>query len=221
MSDEKVAVGAAGTAAKRIELEPTDDIHVGAGGTLVVPEEDIAAGIVEGEDMNIAAQLPKRIRKPNRREWVMLRRDSELQTRLLIHKPNPESMDVEHYYVAMGLRLPIMSELKAVRVFQYWSLTTKMHELWVINVNPDNRWYESLNQLLRQDEAFFEVNAVRIMSDKEASLYHVRHKPVEIDVTWPKASTQELLGEALGAGRFITSVDHPVYADLVAGTELA
>lgn len=213
--------GAADIVANTNEAEQTDTIQVGAGGTLVVPQEDIGADIVDGTDMGIAGMLPKRIRKPGRREWIKVRRNSELQTRLLIHRPNPEAMDIEHYYVDKDLRLPIAEELKSVRVFQYYSLSSTSHGLWVINVNPDNRWYESLNVLLRQDAGFFDTNAVRIVSDKAAGLYHVKFKPVDIEVTWPDATTQELLGEALGANRFITTPDHPVYVELTDGKDLS
>jgi len=207
-------------AAVKVEAEVDETIHVGAGGTLVVPREDIGAGIVEGVDLDIASKLPIRIRKPGRREFVKVNRGAELQTRLLHHRPNPEAMDVEHYYVSMDLRPPIIEELKGVRVFPYWSLATKTHALWVVNVNPDNRWYESLNLLFQQGDEFFKNNAVRIVSDKIAGLYHVKFRAVDVEVVWPDASTEELLGEALGHDHFITSPDHPVYADLVAGTEL-
>lgn len=208
-------------AAGTIEAETVDKINVGAGGTLIVPREDIGEGIDEGTSMDIAEGLPKRIHKPGRRDWVKLNRESELTTKLLIHRPNPDSMDVEHYYVAPGIRLPIVDELRAVRVFQYYSLGSKTHGLWVVNVNPENRWYESLGILLRQPNEFFVKNVIRIVSDKEAGYYKVKYRSVDIQVKWPEATTQQLLGEALGPGRFISSVDHPVYADLVAGKELS
>jgi hypothetical protein len=209
--------------------EADDTIRVGAGGKLVVPREAPDDLGDDGEELDLASALVKKVRKPNRREWIVLRRDSELPTRLLLHKPKADGIEVEHYYVDRKLRGPIRDELKEVRVFQFYSVTARAHALWVVNVNPDNSWYESLQQFLRQPAKFFEEKAFRVISDKDNSRYRVRHKDrrdesfngTAAHVAWPSKSTDELLGEALGAGRFITSPDHPLYRDLTGGVELA
>jgi hypothetical protein len=73
---------------------------------------------------------------------------------------------------------------------------------------------------LKQPPEFFKNNAVRIISDKARGDYRVKFKPATEAVIWPEKPTSELLGEALGVDRFITSVAHPIYADLIAGSEL-
>jgi hypothetical protein len=88
-------------------------------------------------------------------------------------------------------------------------------------VTVDNSWYESLVPLFGLPAEFFEANAVRVLSDKENSRYRVKHKPLPAPVTWPRKPTQELLGDALGLDRFITTPDHPIYRDLIEGVELA
>ncbi len=198
-----------------------ETIRVAAGGKLIVPREDIGADIIDDAELDLAGMLAQKVRKPGRREWIALNPASELTTRLLLHKPKADGIEVEHYYVARGLRAPIHDELKDVRVFVYFSYTTKAHALWIVNVTIDNSWYESLQTLFQQPAGFFEANAVRVLSDKDNARYRVKHKPLPGPVTWPTRSTEELLGEALGHERFIMTADHPIYRDLVEGIELA
>jgi hypothetical protein len=200
--------------------EPEDTIRVAAGGKLVVPREDFDDGLDDGAELDLVGSQPMKVRKPHRRDWIALSRKSELPTRLLVHKPKADDIDVEHYYVDPSLRGPISDELKQVRVFVYYSFRSKIFGLWIINVTPDNSWYECLVQLLQRPEEFFASRAVRVISDKPNSRYRVRHKPLPSDVAWPRKETGELLAEALGPERFIRSKDHPLYRDLVEGEEL-
>lgn len=204
----------------QIEREVDDDIHVGAGGPLIVPREDIEAGIDVGEDLDLAAMQSKKIRKPHRREFVSLNAASELRTNLLLHKPKADGIETEYYYVSPSLRTPIKRELKPCRVYVFYSWLTKMHALWVVHVTPENSWYESLQTVLKQNSEFFVERAIRVMSDKEKSRYEVRHKAASGPVVWPTKSTSELLGEAIGPDKFITSAAHPLYRDLTDGVDL-
>jgi hypothetical protein len=191
---------------------------------LIVPREDLDAGIIDGEELDLAAVQAKEIRKPDRREWFVLNRASELPTRLLLHKPTPDGYEVEHYYVAKSLRGPIIDELKEVRVFICYSCKAQNHFLWVVNVTPDNLWYETLDKLLQHPVEFFATRKFRIYSPRKPAKqdgYRVKVLPLTETVVWPGKSTDVLLGEALGPGRLITSVDHPLYRDLIAGEDLA
>ena len=211
---------AAGESLPTIHPEPDAGIRVGAGGALEVPREDLGAGIDDEAELDLAGMAAQKVRKPGRREWVALNPALELPTRLLLHKPNPDGIEVEHYYVTPGLRAPIRDELKVVRVFPFYSFLTKTHALWIVTVTPENSWYESLVPLFQQPPEFFSGYAVRVVSDKPSSRYRVKYKPLPGPVTWPDKATQLWLGEALGASRFITSPDHPLYADLTEGDEL-
>ncbi len=173
-----------------------------------------------GEEMDLQELQAKKIRKPSRREWVALKRDSELPTRLLLHKPKPDAIDTEYYFVVEQLRGPIYDELKEVRVFVYFSFTSKTHALWIANVTIDNSWYESLQPLFQQPASFFTENAIRVKSVRPESRNQIRYKPLPHAPTWPQKSTEELLGEALGEEHFINSPDHPIYRDLIDGAEL-
>lgn len=217
----RVAIGGAGSVAPTIERVPHEEpIRVGAGGTLVVPREDIGAEIDEGSELDLAAMIAKKHRKPGRREWIALNPASELPTRMLLHKPKADGMDVDYYYVDPALRGPIRDELKDVRVFVYYSFTTRAHALWIVNVTLENTWYESVAAFLQKPADFFAKNAIKVMSDKDNSRYRVRFKPLPAHVAWPAMSTSQLLGEAIGPSRFITTPDHPLYLDLTEGTEL-
>ena len=98
--------------------------------------------------------------------------------------------------------------------------TARTYGLYLVNVTPENSWYESLQTLLRQPTQFFQQNAIRIVSDKVNSRYRVRFKPMRDPVSWPDQDTSTLLGEALGPDRFIRSHDHPLYRELIEGVEL-
>lgn len=174
----------------------------------------------EGSDLDLAASLAKKIRKPHRREWVVINPKPELTTRLLIHKSKADGMDTEHYFVSPDLRVPIWDELRAVRVFNFYSLSARMHALWVVNMTSGNPWYESLAALFRQPQSFFRGNQIRVIADKPHGLYKVKYKPCDVEVLWPEQSTEDMLGEALGPDRFITTDGHPLYEDLTSGKEL-
>jgi hypothetical protein len=203
-----------------IDRSPVEEIRVGAGGTLVVPREDLGADIDGSSELDIAGMLARKIRKPDRREWIALNPGSELPTRMLLHKPKADGFEVEFYYVHPKLRDPIRDELKDVRVFVYYSLATKVHALWIVPVTPGNGWYESLALLFQQPAEFSAQNAIRVVSDRDNARNRVKYKPLPIRVVWPTKTTSELLGEAIGASHFITAPDHPLYRDLIEGTEL-
>jgi hypothetical protein len=204
-----------------IDRIPVEEIRVGAGGPLVVPREDLGADIDGAGELDLAGMLAQKIRKPDRREWIALNPASELPTRLLLHKPKPDGFEVEYYYVEPKLRDPIRDELKDVRVFVYYSFATKAHALWIVAVTPGNSWYESLALLFQQSADFFDQNAIRVVSDRGNSRNRVKYRPMSACVAWPAKSTNELLGEAIGASHFITTPDHPLYRDLIEGTELS
>src|SRR5262249_28521406 len=99
---------------------------------------------------------------------------------------------------------------------------TRAHALWVVHVTLDNPWYESLQEkLFRQPTEFFEQSEVRVYSDKDLGRYRVRRRPrSDAAVAWPDRPTGELLYEALGPSRVITTADHPLYRELVSGEEV-
>lgn len=218
---EQGEIGGAELTAPIIERVTSEEpIRVGAGGTLVVPREDFDADIDEGSELDLAGMLAQKTRRPHRREWFALNPSSELPTRMLLHKPKADGMDVDYYYVDPALRGPIRDELKDVRVFVYYSFTTRAHALWIVNVTLENTWYESVAAFLQKPADFFAENAIKVMSDKGNSRYRVRFKPLPAHVAWPAKATSQLLGEAIGPSRFITTPDHPLYLDLTEGTEL-
>lgn len=203
-----------------IESEPKDAINVGAGGKLEVPREDLDVDLDDGAEIDLINLQSKKIRKPGRREWIILNRASEWVTRMLLHKERPDAIETEYYYVDKSLRDRIHDELKEVRFFPYYSLNAKTFALLPVHVTADNSWYECIAQLFKQPVEFFSQNAIRIMSDKANSRYRVKYKSADNKIVWPTKTTGELLGEAIGADKFIRSADHPIYRDLVDGLEL-
>ena len=203
-----------------IEAEPLDTIHVGAGGKLIVPREDIDADLDDGEEIDLVSDQAVKIHKPSRREWIAIFPLLELPVRMLLHKAKPDAIETDHYYVVPLLRGPITEELKDVRVFPYYSFARKAYALLIVNVTPGNSWYESMATLLRKPAEFFAQSAIRIMSDKLHDRYRVLAKAMPCQVAAPTKPTGELLGEALGPDHIITSSGHPIYLELIEGTEI-
>jgi hypothetical protein len=198
-----------------------EKIDVGAGGILSIPREEIEYGDDEEEE-EVGGSLV-RIRKPGRREYFIMGPARELPVRLLVHKPKgPDTMDEELYYVVPQLRKGIGDELKSARVFLCYSVTARQFWLWVVKVTIDNSWYSSLqDKLLRHPPEFFRAFEVRVKSDKDASCYRVFKRTRSVQsIPWPDRPLNDLLAEALGASKIITSPDHPLYADLMSGEEV-
>jgi len=207
------------TLPRGVESVSADAIYVGAGGKLVVPNESLNADIDDGEEIDSIEILAK-IRKPYRLEWIALKRDSELITQMLLHKPHPAAIETDYYFIDEPLRGPIKDELKKLRVFLFYSLPARTFGFWAINIALSNSWYESVATLLKRSPEFFAQNAVRVYSDRANQVYRAKSKTLSIDVAWPAKTTGELLGEALGPDRFIRSAEHPIYRQLVEGADL-
>ena len=75
---------------------------------------------------------------------------------------------------------------------------------------------------LEQAPAFYDSHLIRIISHRLAGKYRRKQKPANVAALyqWPDRPTAELLGEALGADHFVTATSHPVYRQLVEGTDL-
>jgi hypothetical protein len=216
----------------RAEAQPQEDaptipheqldekITPGAGGTLSIPREETGDEDLGEEELGGASV---KIRKPGRREFIILNPTLEWPAKLIVHKPKGEdSADEEFYYVTPELRSKIKGELKGFRVFLYHSVIAHCFGLWLVKVTLDNRWYESLQDLLfRQPPEFFDKYEVRVFSDKALARYRVRRRPRTVQtVRWPDRPIGDLLGEALGPGRIIRTTDHPLYQDLTSGEEV-
>lgn len=202
----------------RIEREADDLINVGAGGKLIVPREHLDAGLDDGEEVSLGS--PLKIRKPGPHEWVILRRESELGTRLLVYKDDPESLRPEFYYVAPELRSLIKEQLRFVRVLLFFSPKRRTFGLWIIKTTPGISWCENLAELLKKPPEYFAANVIRVIPDKAERRDRIRAKPWTATVNWPQQPMEELLGEALGPSRIITSADHPIYRELTEGEEV-
>jgi hypothetical protein len=200
--------------------EIDEEITPGAGGTLSIPREETGEEDSGEEELGGASV---KIRKPGRREFIIMNSALEWPAKLIVHKPKGEgSADEEYYYVAPELRSKIEGELKGVRVFLYYSVIAHCCGLWLVKVTLDNRWYESLqDRLFRQPPEFFDKYEVRVYSDKAADRYRVKRRARTVQtVRWPDRPIGDLLGEALGPGRIIRTPDHPLYQDLTSGEEV-
>lgn len=195
-------------------------IRVGAGGPLSVPREDL--GLDHSSDLDFGAYQPAPVRRPGRLEWIALKPAISLETRLLPLASGPGGMDKTWYYVDPDLRGPIREEIRDCLVHPFYSELHRSLFLWIVTINEGNAWYESLRPALEQPESFYDSHFVRIISSRLAGRYKCKQRPANVAnlYQWPNRLVTELLGEALGPDNFITSVDHPVYRELVAGQDL-
>jgi hypothetical protein len=197
----------------KAEIEPANTTP------LIIPRASIADDADVGSDMDseLNELREKRLRKPARREWIVLNVETEYPVRLLIHKPQSDSPETLYYYVAPELQGAIRDELKLVRLFLYWSTMTEQFSLWPVNVTEGNSWYESISPLFKNyDQTFFDSHEIKIVPSKELSRYKVRKRPVEETIEWPSRPMEEIVSEAFG-DMLVTEPTHEVYADLVAG----
>jgi hypothetical protein len=185
---------------------------------LIVPREDINAEITPSEEL--VSRDSVKIRKITKVRWFGLNRASELTTRLLVHKANPDSFDEDNYFVNPSLRHNVQDAMHDVRVFVIYSLAAKAYGLWIVKVIPGLSWYESLEPILSLPVSYFKEHEIRIKADRSNSRYRVFHRPAKAAIEWLPQTTEELLGAALGEDHFIRSESHPVYSDLTGGQEL-
>ena len=156
-------------------------------------------------EVDFAKCSTSKLQKPGRREWIVLNKASEYQTRLLVHSPGKDDIEKHHYWVHPNLRAPVIrEELKGHRIFLYYSTRARTFRLWPMPVTEGNSWYESLVSLLAFDEDWFRSHEIKVIPDKSESEYRVRQRPVTKEITWPGKSVDELLAEAIGPDRIIT-----------------
>jgi hypothetical protein len=193
--------------------------------SLVVPAEEIGVDR-GGEDLDFSAQMLPSIRKPDRTEWFTFDPTDPLLvhlTRLLAVQTGPGGFESRYFYVDPVLRRPIFEQIRDVQVVLFWSLRDKRWGLWIVNVNPDNGWYQSLAPFLGQPSEFYLDRKFRIESDRSSGRYRIWGDKLPDTVKLPVRPTRpvpELLGAALGPQGFIRSADHPIYQQLIAGEEL-
>ena len=196
----------------------SEEIKVGAIGKLVVPREEYSILDDDGDELDLGGGI--KIRRPRRREWIVINKQAEMLTKLILYKENEDDMDTRFLYVEPKLRAAIREELKDVRIIPYYSIKAQRNYLWDVPVTLENSWYESKSKLLKQPDSFFQTTMIRIMSDMDNHKIRVKAKPLDKKITWPTETTEALLGEAIGEDNFIRDMSHPIYQELISGVEL-
>jgi hypothetical protein len=209
-----------------IEPEPAQDdkIRVGAGQKLHIPREACDDDDDDADEEEVVGAVVK-IRKPGRRERILLDPTRQMVVKLLPHKPGGEdTIEEVYYYVPKGdLRDGLSGELKSVRVSLYYALKARRFRLWLVKISPGNDWYDSLSEkVFKQPPGDILKHTWKIASDRVNGFYRVKRRPIRPDetVTWPDRTVEELLGEAIGRDHVISSPDHELYDDLVSGEEV-
>jgi hypothetical protein len=134
-----------------VSAVPPEDgaaINVGQIGLLVVPAEDIGAD--DGQDIDFSAQMTPPVRKPEQYEKFSVYPDLVLTTRLLIVRSGAGGLDVKFYYVQPNLRGPVNGGMRDALAIPCWSHRDKRWFVWILNHNPGNTWFDSVQPLLQQ-----------------------------------------------------------------------
>jgi hypothetical protein len=189
------------------------------GELLDIPEVDLDEG--DEEDIGELGGKPI-IANPPRRTWLILNPANFSTAKLLAHKEKEDDVKTDWYYVALHLQKAVRDELVTVRVIPYISVRTRICRLWVRAMTVGNSWYESLQgKIFCQPPEFFEQFELRVKSYRPENAYIVSKRTRTVrDVTWPAEKTNDLLKHALGTERMIADESHPLYQDLVSGTEV-
>jgi hypothetical protein len=210
----------------RIESESAEDdeIHVGAGPKLRIPREDCDDDDDDDGEEEVVGTVIK-IRKPGRRERILLDPTMQMTVKLLVHKPGGEdTIKEEYFYVPKGdLRDDISDELKSVRVVLYFAIKARRFRLWLVKITPGNDFYDSLlDKLFKQPAEVILRHSWKAAADLASGIYRVRKRRLRPNETavWPDRPMEDILGEALGQDHVISSPDHELYDDIVSGEEV-
>jgi len=224
------ALGANGTVTNG-GVNPNPNVSTGAAsaptgivsesdGRLIVHEEAPDA-ISTGEELG-GPNARVRFRWPDRLEWIKAAFARSFTSNMLVVKA-PGAMEKQYFFVDQKLRDRIDAELKHVRIIPIYSLAGGHISLWPVEIPPPtgkNEWFDRLGKLLRKPPEFFPDKKLRVYWDHASKIYRVKVLPDSTPVAWPEKDTRELAGEALGEEAFVRTEDHPIFTDLVAGTEL-
>jgi len=195
-------------------------IKLGTGGPLVVPRESLE--LDSSTDLDFGAYQLAPVRRPGRLEWIALKPERVLETRLLPMTTGPGGFDKEWFYVAPEIRGPIREEIRDCLVHPFYSELHRGLFLWIVAIHEGNAWFESLRPALEQPAEFYGGHLIRIVSHRLAGRYRCKQRSANVATLyqWPDRPTAELLGEALGEDHFVTDVGHPIYRQLVEGQDL-
>jgi hypothetical protein len=188
---------------------------------LVVPSEDVGTGYDDGgADIDTGQEMAPVPRRPERQEWVQFLVAAMITCRLLVVRS--ADFRVNYYHVDKSIRRDVAEDLKLCRVVPYYSLLNRRVYLHISTwVEPGvSGWADSLAILWGKPQSWHDRHAVLVRSNRERARYDLRVKPIEQIPAWPTATTNELLGTALGTAGFITDPNHPAYQRLLEGEEL-
>jgi hypothetical protein len=211
------------TAATPVPDAPAVDgfaIRLGGLNKLEVPAEDIGADD-GGQDIDFSAQMTPPIRKPEQYEKFSIFPSLALRTRLLAVRSGAGGIETKFYFVDRKLRNPVSTGIRDAMVLPWWSYRDKRWCLWIINYNPGNTWFDSIQPLLQQPAEFYADKAFTVESDRTGARYCVRSHAAPSRVpSEPGRTVNEMLGMALGPKGFINTTDHPVYQQLTSGEDV-
>jgi hypothetical protein len=167
------------------------------------------------------AILTVTIQRPTEFSWVKLFPDRMLSTPLLAYKATSDSAP-DYYYVVPELEGPVRSYLKQVNVHVVWDAGgAGTAYLWLIPQSTFSPYYNTMQRALALGPQFIESHLFNFgkanLKAKICPLKQRDPRPSDPTEVLPSRPVSQLLPEALGADRIITSTDHPIYLAIAAG----
>jgi hypothetical protein len=209
-------------------------------GTIVIPERNLNPASIPvpeiaprvlgntpdgGSPMPVnPALLVVPIGRPTEFSWVRLYPKRMLSTALLPYKPGPnESPD--YHYVPAELEGLLLQYLKQVHVHLVWDASgTGSCYLWIIPQSTYSPYYVTMQRALATGDEFVDTHLFNFgkanLKAKSCPLKHRDPRSTDPAVLLPSRPVGQLLPEALGPDRLITSTAHPIYVALTAGSPL-
>jgi hypothetical protein len=170
------------------------------------------------------ALMTVEIDRPGPHSWVQVFPELALRTPLLPYRSGKSGIP-DHHYVDPALEGMLRRHLKPVRVQMVFDVGGGGEAfLWVV---PESEWspyFAALQLVLSKGKAFLDQNLFlfgRSEGRKRGCQVQVRARTPDDPVALlPSRPISQLLPEALGPERWITTTSHPVYVALTAGRAL-
>jgi hypothetical protein len=182
-------------------------------------------GSASGQSLeNDPAIMTVAIDRPGPHAWVQLFPDRTLRTVLLAHKQERNGSP-DYYYVVPALQGMVRKDLKEVLALLVFDANNAGEAfLWLVSGSEWSPYHNAIQRVLAKGEVFLRNHLFRFLSpEKRARVCPVQVRertPDDPAPLLPSRPVSQLLPEALGPGRLITSTSHQVYVQLTAGGAL-
>jgi hypothetical protein len=195
-------------------------VHVTEIGARVLEDADDGGTPVGMDPALIVVPLGR----PTEFSWVRLYPARMLSTPLLPYKASPGDPP-NYHFIQPELEAPLRQYLRQVNVHLVWDASGPGEcFLWLVPQSTYSPYYITLQRALALGPEFVATHLFNFgkanLRAKSCPLKQREPHPNDPIVLLPSRPLSQLLPEALGPDRWITSTSHPVYVALTAGSRV-